>query len=125
MNQAKKMKFSNVITLGFLALGLFSCNNENEIMDNITDSQLSEVEVSNLSEWNNETRSSNGIQDEKALRFRDLDTYRKVLSKLSSMTDEEKTSYFQKIGFDGTFTSNNAKLIKVSKYMFLEDFIWK
>lgn len=116
MNQAKKMKFSNVITLGFLTLGLFSCNNENEIMDNTTDSQLSEVEVSNLSEWNNETRSSNGIQDEKVLRFRDLDTYRKVLSKLSSMTDEEKTSYFQKIGFDGAFTllqsaNNEADLI--------------
>ncbi|WP_289073926.1 DUF4848 domain-containing protein [uncultured Bacteroides sp.] len=116
MNQTKKMKFSNVITLGFLALGLFSCNNENEIMDNTTDSQLSEVEVSNLSEWNNETRSSNGIQDEKVLRFRDLDTYRKVLSKLSSMTDEEKTSYFQKIGFDGAFTllqsaNNEADLI--------------
>ena len=52
----------------------------------------------------------------KVLRFRDLETYRKVLSKLSGMTDEEKTSYFQEIGFDGAFTllqsaNNEADLI--------------
>lgn len=116
MNQAKKLKLSYVTALGFLALGLFSCNNEYEIMNNVTESQLPEVEVSNLSEWNNETRSTNGTQDEKVLRFRDLETYRKVLSKLSGMTDEEKISYFQGIGFDGAFTllqsaNNEADLI--------------
>lgn len=116
MNKSKKMNLSYVTALGFLALGLFSCNDENEFMNNATENQLPEVEVSNLSEWNNGTRSSNSMQDEKVLRFRDLETYRKVLSKLSSMTDEEKTFYFQEIGFDGAFTvlqsaNNEADLI--------------
>lgn len=116
MNKSKKMKLSYVTVLGFLVLGLFSCNNENEILNSAKENQLPEVEVSNLSAWSNGTRSSNGTQDEKVLRFRDLETYRKVLSKLSGMTDEEKTSYFQEIGFDGAFTllqsaNNEADLI--------------
>lgn len=109
MNKSKKMKLSYVTVLGFLVLGLFSCNNENEILNSAKENQLPEVEVSNLSAWSNGTRSSNGTQDEKVLRFRDLETYRKVLSKLSGMTDEEKTSYFlnlppEKVGktFDST-----------------------
>ena len=104
MKKSRKMALSYVTTLEFLVLGLFSCNNENEIYGNTQESQQPEVEVSNLSEWNNGTRGSNGMQDEKVLRFRDLETYRNVLSKLSGMTDDEKTSYFQEIGFDGAFT---------------------
>lgn len=119
MNKSKKMKLSYVTVLGFLVLGLFSCNNENEILNSAKENQLPEVEVSNLSAWSNGTRSSNGTQDEKVLRFRDLETYRKVLSKLSGMTDEEKTSYFQEIGFDGAFTllqsANNEADLKVGK----------
>lgn len=104
MRQTKTRKLSYAATLGFLALGLFSCNNENEALNSMAEKQLPEVEVSNLSEWNNTTRSSNNQQDEKVLRFRDLETYRKVLGELNRMTDEEKTLYFQKIGFDGAFT---------------------
>lgn len=33
MNKSKKMKLSYVTVLGFLVLGLFSCNNENEILN--------------------------------------------------------------------------------------------
>lgn len=50
MNKSKKMNLSYVTALGFLALGLFSCNDENEIMNNATENQLPEVDVSNLSE---------------------------------------------------------------------------
>lgn len=116
MNKSRKMKLSYVTALGILVLGLFSCNNENDFLSNATEKQLPEVEVSNLSEWNNGTRNLNGAQDEKVLRFRDLETYRKVLSKLENMNDEEKISYFRKIGFDGAFTllqsaNNEADLI--------------
>lgn len=45
MNKSKKMKLSYVT-----ALGLFSCNNESEIMNTATENQLPEVEVSNLRE---------------------------------------------------------------------------
>ncbi len=62
MNKSKKMKLSYVTVLGFLVLGLFSCNNENEILNSAKENQLPEVEVSNLSAWSNGTRSSNGTQ---------------------------------------------------------------
>lgn len=51
MNKSKKMKLSYVTVLGFLVLGLFSCNNENEILNSAKENQLPEVEVSNLSAW--------------------------------------------------------------------------
>ncbi|EJX01129.1 secreted protein, partial [gut metagenome] len=52
MKKSRKMKLSYVTTLGFLVLGLFSCNDENEIHGNTQERQQPEVEVSNLSEWN-------------------------------------------------------------------------
>lgn len=78
MDKEKKIKLSYVIALGFLALWLFSFNKRNETMNNATESKQPEVEASSLSEWNNETRSTNSTQDEKAIRFRDLETYHKV-----------------------------------------------
>ena len=48
MNKSKKMKLSYVTVLG-----LFSCNNENEILNSAKENQLPEVEVSNLSAWSN------------------------------------------------------------------------
>ncbi len=111
------MKLSYVTVLGFLVLADCSLvTMRTKFLNSAKENQLPEVEVSNLSAWSNGTRSSNGTQDEKVLRFRDLETYRKVLSKLSGMTDEEKTSYFQEIGFDGAFTllqsaNNEADLI--------------
>ena len=41
MNKSKKMKLSYVTVLGFLVLGLFSCNNENEILNSAKEKRKS------------------------------------------------------------------------------------
>lgn len=100
-----KQKQVGVLLATCLSLGLFSCSNENELTTQTNSNMLPEIEISRMSMWQPETRNAREIDpDMPVLRFKDEESYIRILNKLDKMSEEEKTAYFTELGFEGAFT---------------------
>lgn len=93
----------SVISL-FSIYSLTSCNNET--VDFIEQNEsVGAIRVVNLSDYIPAlTRSSDSISNEQVLKFSDKKAYNQTLDEIRRMSEEEKSDYFQRIGFDGAYT---------------------
>lgn len=88
-----------------LALGVVSCSNEEEIISQSNNNSFPEVDVSRMSDWLPDTRStSDALADMPVLHFQNEQAYNQTIEKLSNMTKEDRDTYFEKLKFDGAYT---------------------
>ncbi len=63
----------------------------------------SSVEVVKLKDYVAGTRSENAFKDESVLRFKNQEQYESVLNELRNMSDEQKSVFFKRLGFNGAY----------------------
>lgn len=98
-------KHAHLMMAVCLALGIVSCSNEEEIVSQSNNNGSPEVEVSRMSDWLPDTRSTpDGLADMPVLHFQNEQAYNQTIEKLSNMTKEDRDTYFEKLRFDGAYT---------------------
>lgn len=98
-------KHAHLMMAVCLALGIVSCSNEEEIVSQSNNNSSPEVEVSRMSDWLPDTRStSDDLADMPVLHFQNEQAYNQTIEKLSNMTKEDRDTYFEKLRFDGAYT---------------------
>lgn len=87
-----------------MALGLYSCGNENEPELKELSTQTDDVKVAKISDFIS-TVSRTSDSDETVLQFKSQEVYDSIIAKLKSMSDSERKAYFDNLGFKGAYTT--------------------
>lgn len=94
------LPMSSVLLL-FLAL-FASCSNDENYVE--TDNNQPDVIVTTMGKFLASTRSTVVEQDDTpVLQFKDEAAYTAILNKIKEMSTEEKSAYFEEIGFEGAY----------------------
>ena len=102
-------------------LFLSSCNNQDDeiiLKKNESFNPLSRVEVVSLS--GSSTRAKN--EEEKTLRFEDVEHLNKVVEILENRNDRENEDFFRKINFRGIFLRNIEANKAIDDIFDIEDY---
>ena len=84
-----------------MIVSLLSCNSENEFIGSAQET-IPDVEVSTMDMWVKETGSASEYLNMPVLHFRD-EAYSETLRQLKNMTENERFTYFQQLGFEGAY----------------------
>lgn len=85
-----------------MIVSLLSCNSENEFIGSAQET-IPDVEVSTMDMWVKETRSVSEYLNMPVLHFKDEQVYSETLRQLKNMTENERFTYFQQLGFEGAY----------------------
>ena len=98
----KNEKIFDIILSVCMIISLSSCNKENEIIRSAQET-IPDVEVSTIDMWVKETRSVSEDLNMPVLHFRDEQAYNEALRQLKNMTENERFTYFQQLGFERAY----------------------
>src|SRR3712207_5177558 len=88
-----------------MSVGLFSCSTEEEFSP-VNEKVIPALEVSKMSDWLPNTRSSFDESDDMpVLHFKDEQACNETIAKLNEMDKEERETYFKNIGRSEEHTS--------------------
>ncbi len=106
-----------------MSVGLFSCSTEEEFSP-VNEKVIPALEVSKMSDWLPNTRSSFDESDDMpVLHFKDEQACNETIAKLNEMDKEERETYFKNIGFDGAYTIWNHADEELEQIFEIEDSI--
>lgn len=97
--------FINFLVILVMTFGMIACNSVDEPTCSSAP-QEDDVRVVNLSDYINPTSRNDNDSlpiDENVLRFKDEATYQETIAKLKGMSEVEKRSFFEGIGFEGAY----------------------
>ena len=95
-------KIFGCILSACMIVSLLSCNSENEFIGSAQET-IPDVEVSTMDMWVKETRSVSEYLNMPVLHFKDEQVYSETLRQLKNMTENERFTYFQQLGFEGAY----------------------
>lgn len=95
-------KIFSCILSACMIVSLLSCNSENEFIGSAQET-IPDVEVSTMDMWVKETRSVSEYLNMPVLHFKDEQVYSETLRQLKNMTENERFTYFQQLGFEGAY----------------------
>ena len=95
-------KIFGCILSACMIVSLLSCNSGNEFIGSAQET-IPDVEVSTRDMWVKETRSVSEYLNMPVLHFKDEQVYSETLRQLKNMTENERFTYFQQLGFERAY----------------------
>lgn len=109
-------KFSYMLGT-LLLLFLYSCTDE--IQNDILTENTPEVQVIEVPSWTKGNRSE--CPSMKIMKFRDMESYNKIIAKMNQMDKKQRLDYFKAIGFEGAYTMLQQADMKMDQILELDD----
>ncbi len=100
----KKIKVKKALFYGLVFI-VSACSNDLELENQSKRNEFDGIQVVELDGTNLKSRSVEAVGERSlSLKFRDELIYRATIEKLKRMTPEERIAFFEKLGFEGTYS---------------------